>query len=211
MADDIKAYTASKAMPPWKPVNHGMFFGERHLTQEEIDLLAKWADAGAPLGDASKVPTPPQFKDDWQLGKPDLELAMPEFDVDAAGPDEYRCFVLDPKFTEDRYIQAVEFRPGNARIVHHVMTYIDAFGFAQGGEANDGKPGFPSRGTGPRLLPRGRPRRLGAGHAAVATCPKGPRRLVPAGAKIVMEVHYHKNGKARRDRTRLGLHFAKSR
>jgi len=208
-ADNIKHVTASHAMPPWKPVNQGMFLGERHLSAEEIELLAKWADAGAPLGDPARVPPPPAFNDGWQLGKPDLELVMPEFEVAASGPDEYRCFVLDPRLAEDRYVQAVEFRPGNARIVHHIMTYIDAFGFAAGRASDDGRPGFPSRGTGPGFFPAGDLGGWGPGMQPYPL-PDGTARLLPRGSKIVMEVHYHKSGKPERDQTRIGLHFAKS-
>ncbi len=207
-AESIKTYTESKAMPPWKPVNRGMFHGERGLSKEEIEVLAKWADAGAPLGDKAKVPAPPKFSNDWALGKPDLILAAEEYQVEAEGSDDYRCFILDPKLDEDKFVQAVEFRPGNARIVHHVMTYIDVFGFAKDRSGNDGKPGFPSRGTGPGFFPAGDLGGWGPGMQPVAL-PAGTARFLPKKAKIVMEVHYHKNGRREKDMTMIGLYFAK--
>src|SRR5262249_28272450 len=155
-AANIKNFTQSRAMPPWKPDNHGLFRGERTLSQVDIDALAQWADSGAPLGDPAQVPPPPKFPDGWVLGEPRLLLGLKdEYVIEGVGVDEYRCFVLDPKLTEDRYVQAVEFRPGNPTIVHHVMTYIDALGFATGKQNKDGKQGFPSEGTGPGFFPAG--------------------------------------------------------
>jgi mono/diheme cytochrome c family protein len=206
---NVKQYTRSRAMPPWKPANLGAFRGERRLSDAEIDLLGRWADAGAPLGDPAQAPPPPVFADTWQLGTPDLVLGMTEdYLIDEHGTDEYRCFVLDPKLTEDRYVQAVEFRPGNPRIVHHVMTYIDAFGVAAGKEGKDGKPGFASRGTGPGFFPAGD---LGGWGPGMQPCPldDGTARHLPKIAKVVMEVHYHKNGRPEKDRTQIGLYFAK--
>ncbi|HZT80115.1 MAG TPA: redoxin domain-containing protein, partial [Gemmataceae bacterium] len=207
-ATNIKAYTQSGAMPPWKPVNRGTFHGERWLPQEEIDLLARWADAGAPLGDPARVPPPPKFPDGWRLGQPDLVLEADEYEVAAEGSDEYRCFVLDPKLTRNRHVTAVEFLPGNPRIVHHAMTYIDLTGASVKLLGKDGKPGYSSRGTGPGFVPLGDLGGWGPGGMPIQW-PEGMGRLLPRGSRIVLEVHYHKSGKPEKDRTRLGLHFAR--
>ena len=209
-AANIKYYTQSRAMPPWKPDNHRMFRGERSLSQSEIETLAQWVNAGAPLGDSAQLPPPPKFTEGWALGTPDLVLGIEdEYVIEGTGNDEYRCFVLDPKLKEDRFVQAVEFRPGNPKIVHHVMTYIDAFGFAAGKENKDGKQGFASIGTGPGFFPAGD---LGGWGPGMQPWPldEGTARFLPRGAKIVMEVHYHKNGQRETDRTQIGLQFSKT-
>jgi mono/diheme cytochrome c family protein len=208
-ARNIKAVVTDRRMPPWKPANHGTFRDERWLADADIDLLAKWVDAGAPLGDPAKVPPPPTFADGWQLGTPDLVLQAPEYEVGAEGSDEYRCFVLDPKLTEDRHVRAVEFRPGNGRVVHHVMTYIDTSGVSTWRQAVSRKPGYSTDGTGPGIKPAGDLGGWGPGDQPFAL-PDGTARLLPAGSMIVLEVHYHKDGKPEKDRTTLALHFAKA-
>ncbi len=208
-ARDAKRYVLAGAMPPWKPANDGQFRGERRLSKEEIDALSAWADAGAPPGDLAAAPPPPKFPEGWMLGDPDLVLEAPgDWDVDPEGADEYRCFVLDPKLTEDRYVRAVEFRPGNARIVHHVMTYIDAKGDAVKFDESDPKLGYSSSGTGPGFMPLGD---LGGWGPGMQPTPleDGTGYFLPKGARIVMEVHYHRNGRKEKDRTKIGLHFAK--
>jgi hypothetical protein len=207
-ARNIKAVVTDRRMPPWKPANHGTFRDERWLTDGEIDLLSKWVDAGAPLGDPAKVPPPPAFADGWQLGTPDVVLQAPEYEVDAEGSDEYRCFVLDPNQSEDRHVRAVEFKPGNGRVVHHVMTYVDTSGVATFRQAVSRKPGYSTDGTGPGIKPFGDLGGWGPGDQPFAL-PDGTARLLPAGSRIVMEVHYHKTGKPEKDRTTLALHFAK--
>lgn len=204
----IDQQVAARRMPPWKPANLGTFHGERHLAQADVDLVHRWVEAGAPQGDSARVPPPPVFKADWMLGQPDVVLTGETYDVGPKGDDEYRCFVLDPKLTEDRWVRAVEFSPGNPQIVHHVMTYIDTTGFAEKRLKEDGKPGFASRGTGPGFFPAGDLGGWGPGMQPTPL-PDGMGRLLPKGAKIVMEVHYHKNGRDEQDQTKIGMHYAK--
>lgn len=208
-ARDIKRWTAAKSMPPWKPANHGAFRGERVLTDEEIALVGKWADAGAPEGDARKRPPAPEFRDDWLLGPPDEVLTAPEHEVEAAGADEYRCFVLPTAYDEDRWVSAVEVRPGNLRVVHHVIVYVDTSGASDRLDDRDEKPGYRSDGTGPGFIPVGEMSGWAPGNMPYAL-PEGVARLLPKGARLVVEVHYHKNGRIEKDRTSVGLHFAKS-
>ncbi|HAV64069.1 MAG TPA: hypothetical protein DCY13_17095, partial [Verrucomicrobiales bacterium] len=95
-AKQIAEVTASRYMPPWLPApgfNH--FQEERRLSDEQISLIARWAEAGAPLGDEAKVPPPPEFADEWMRGTPDLVVRMEEpYELPADGPDVYRNFVI---------------------------------------------------------------------------------------------------------------------
>jgi peroxiredoxin len=205
---DIKRAAVAKSMPPWLPSNHGAFRDERWLTDAEIQTLARWSETGAPLGDRAKIPAPPAFKEGWVFGEPDLVLTGPEYDVPASGPDEYRCFVLPTDLPEDRWVSAVEVRPSNMRVVHHIIAYVDTTGLAEKLDAGDPKPGYQSQGTGPGFLPSGEM----SGWAPGVTpyqLPEGVGRLLRKGARIVLEVHYHKSGRVEKDRATIGLHFSK--
>ncbi len=208
---NIARVSQARTMPPWKPVNEGMFRGERRLTKDEIDVLTRWAAAGAPMGDPAKVPPATQFPVGWPLGQPDLILEPDQdYELEPSDSDEYRCFVLDPKLTEDRYVAAVDFRAGNARVVHHAVMYVDHKRLSLVLDEQDPKLGFSSKGTGPTMFdPLGD---LGGGWIpgmSPTVLPDGTGYLVPRGSRIVMEIHYHKNGRREKDRSTVGLYFAK--
>ncbi len=114
-------------MPPWKAEpGFGSFHDERRLKDADIDKIAAWAEAGAPEGNAKDLRPSPRFPEGWQLGTPDLVLKVPEpFDVPAEGQDIYRCFVIPIPIDEDKTVAAFEFRPGNRRVVHHALLYLD--------------------------------------------------------------------------------------
>ncbi|MCI0341855.1 MAG: redoxin domain-containing protein [Planctomycetales bacterium] len=208
-ARDIRRATASRSMPPWKPANLGDFHGERRLPDGEIETIARWVAGGAPLGDAGAVPPPRKFPEGWMIGEPDVVLTAPEYDVPARGPDEYRCFPLETSLPEDAWVSAVEVRPGNLRVVHHVIAYVDTSGISALRDGADPAPGYRSQGTGPGFQPSGEMSGWAPGVMPVRL-PEGVGRLLPKGARIVLEVHYHKNGRPEKDHTSIGLHLAKA-
>ncbi len=212
-AADIKKYTQNQQMPPWKPSEgYGAFRDvQAHvLSDQQRTTLAKWVDAGAPLGDAKQTPPPAKFTQGWKLGEPDAIL-MPDkpYHVAASGEDVYRNFIVKTNFPEDRYISAVEIRVGNSAVVHHVINYVDAMHQADKleGKDNDGQPGF--TGTGPGFLPSGFLSGWAPGNDPYFQ-PDGVAWKLPKGASIVMQVHYHKDGKPETDLTKVGLHFART-
>jgi len=82
-------------------------------------------DGGAKEGDAKDLPPAPQFFEGWAIGKPDAIISMPEeYALEAEGPDEYQYFDVPTNFKEDRYVQLAEARPGNRKIVHHIIAFI---------------------------------------------------------------------------------------
>jgi hypothetical protein len=209
-ARHLKQVTADRRMPPWKPEpGYGDFKDERRLTNGEIALIAKWADGGASEGDPAELPPLPKFPDGWRLGEPDAVFQMPQpFEVPATGPDVYRCFVIPTKFTEDRWVVGIEYRPGNRRVVHHANTFIDTgTGQARKLEGKDGKPGYASFGA-PGAPVRGV---LGgwAPGASPLTMPAGIGRKVPRGSDLILMIHYHPTGKPETDQTSFALYFAK--
>ena len=128
-ADDIKTYTQKHQMPPWKPVTGPAFRDDRKMSDKDVATLAAWVEGGTPEGDAKDAPAPREFTQGWQLGKPDLVLTVPdEFQLGASGRDVFRVFVLPTALTEDKLVTAIEVRPGNKRIVHHALTFLDNAG-----------------------------------------------------------------------------------
>ncbi|MBT7866019.1 MAG: hypothetical protein HN763_06630, partial [Opitutales bacterium] len=114
-------------MPPWHARSKDYEFqGHRGLSEKEIALIGEWVDSGMAEGDLSKVPALPKFTEGWQLGVPDLVISMKDgYPLYAEGPDIYRNFVIPLDLDEDRWIQAIEFRPGKRSIVHHSLFYYD--------------------------------------------------------------------------------------
>ena len=125
-ARSIKEKVATKQMPPWHADSHyGEFSNDRRLSQSQIDAVTSWVDQGAKEGDPKDLPPAPKFVDGWTIGKPDVVLQMPEeFTLEASGPDEYQYFEIPTNFKEDVYVQLAEARPGNRKIVHHIIAFV---------------------------------------------------------------------------------------
>src|SRR5215471_11331701 len=126
-AKSIREKVASREMPPWgADPGHGEFSNDTRLKQSEIDTIVSWVDGGAKEGDPKDLPPAPDFSDAWRIGKPDVTLTMPEeFTLDSRGADDYIYFRVPTNFTEDKWVQTAEFRPGNKRIVHHAVVFIE--------------------------------------------------------------------------------------
>jgi mono/diheme cytochrome c family protein len=125
-AKSIREKVANREMPPWHADPHtGEWANDRRLKQQEIDAITAWIDSGAKEGDARDLPATPQFAEGWTIGKPDVVIEMPEeFTLAGSGPDEYQYFDAPTNFTEDKYVQMAEARPGNRRVVHHVIAFV---------------------------------------------------------------------------------------
>jgi len=212
-AFDIASVVDSRTMPPWKadPDFGPQLKHDPSLTRAEIDLLRDWAEANAPKGESvsrTALAAETTEGDGWLLGEPDITLEMAEeFTIPASGPDLYRCFVLPSNLSHDVYVSAIEFLPGNRRVVHHMMAFIDIRGGARKRDAADPGPGYASY-SGAGVVVDGELGGYAAG-SQVVHLPEGVGRLVPRGADIVLQVHYHPTGKVERDRSRLGLHLSR--
>jgi peroxiredoxin len=227
-ADDIKDYTQKRLMPPWKPTAGPGFHNERRLADAEIATLAAWVEGGQPEGDPKDAPAPRSFPVGWQLGTPDLVLtASEDFTLGPTGNDLFRCFVLPTNLKEDVHVAAIEVRPSNPRVVHHVLNFIDTTGQGRKLElAEQTKKPAPSAGPHARAAQSG-DRGLGYTVAmGVGFVPQGglsgwapgsmPRYLpdgvafpLPKNSDVIMQIHFHRNGRVERDRTQIGLYFAK--
>jgi len=223
-AEDIRDYTADRRMPPWKPVGGLPFRNERRMTEAEIATLADWVAGGTVEGKSNDAPPARVFADGWQLGKPDLVLTMSEFELAATGGDHFRCFVLPSGLTEDRHITAMEVRPGNPRIVHHAVILLDpglrGRALEEAQTARDERRKAADRGAGyvsPMALEL-LPSSLFGSWPIVGVwtpgfvpghLPEGTGYHVPKGSDLVMQLHYHRSGRVEKDRTSIGLYFAK--
>ena len=125
-AKAIKEKVISRQMPPWHADPHvGQWANDPRLTQTQINTISAWVDGGAIEGDPKDLPPAPQFVDGWAMGKPDVVIQMPEeYTVEASGPDEYQYFDVATNFKEDKYVQMAEARPGNRKVVHHIIAFV---------------------------------------------------------------------------------------
>ena len=141
-AQTIKYVTGTRYMPPWKPdPRYRHYLDENTLTDAEIAKIAAWVDAGAPQGNPALAPPVPSYPSGSQLGTPDLVIPMAQaYTHQGNGQDMYRIFVLPVNLPADRDIAAIEFRPGNKRIVHHCIIGLDTTRRAQALDAAD--PGY---------------------------------------------------------------------
>ncbi len=208
VAPMIAQVTRQRLMPPWppRPDTQHPLIGERWLRDEEIDRLARWAAAGCPPGDVADLPPAPQFAKGWQLGVPDLVVRMAEpFTVPATGPDVFRNFVIPLDLPEDKVVAAIEFHPGDRRVVHHAVLFLDESAKARQLDAADPSPGYEGFG-GPGFLPSGALGGWSAGNTP-RRLPGGRGRFLRRGSDLVVQVHYHPDGVERVDRSEIGLFF----
>ena len=186
-------------MPPWfaapqpadeeTPLNSLHWSNDRSLSELEKKDIFAWLMAGAPEGDPADAPLPKSFPDGWLIGKPDAVFEFPEpLPVKATGIMPYKYVTVETHLPEDKWVQAIEIRPGKIDVVHHVIVSV----------------------KGDTDKSRGR-NDLWAGYApgnSTYVYPKGYARLLPKGATLRFQMHYTPNGTATEDNTRLGLIFA---
>ena len=207
-AKSIRQAVLTKKMPPWfADESVGHFRNDRRLNQDEIDALVKWVDDGAAEGNPKDAPAPRKFDEGWAIGKPDTVLEMPvAYDVPAQGVIDYQ-WILIPAFKEDKWVQAFEVRPGNRAVVHHVAAFWRRAGSKWMADAPAGvaiaKPSSaPETGAADGIIAEYVP------GIPPLVLPKGYALFLPAGADIMLQVHYTPNGKATQDKSKVGFIFA---
>ena len=186
----IQYVTEIKYMPPWKPDrSYSNFVGESGLTDEEIQLIADWVNAGVPQGNPDLEPPIPDFPSGSQLGTPDLVLTMEEsYLIEGNNQDDYRVFVLPTGLSEDKEIAAVEFRPGNTRAVHHALIGIDTEGAGAALDAQTPEYGYESFGDF-GVPVQGNFNGYTPGIQTVLF-PEGIGTTLPAASDLLIQVHY---------------------
>lgn len=192
----IQEVVNQNRMPPWHAdENYGEFSNDCRLSSKEKALINTWIEHGAPEGDPAELPEPREFVEGWQIGEPDAVYYMREepFQVPANGLLEYEYFIVDPGFTEDRWLRACECRPGNRSVVHHINVFIlppeldDTF-------LRDQLTNRLLKGYAPGFRPE--------------PFPEGMASRVRAGSRFVFQLHYTPVGTPQVDRSYMGVLFA---
>lgn len=188
-AKSIAKNVAARDMPPWKAdPNHGVFSNDIGLTEAEIATIVDWVNAGAPSGQLSDMPELPIFTEGWRNGEPDYIIELDAIDVPAEGEDFFPNIDVRLDLPEDKWIRAVEIRPGNRKVLHHLVAFLGS--------------GASSATTIPDFLA------VWAVGTPPAVYPEGMGRKVSKDAGLRMNMHYHTYGEAATDQTRIGLYFA---
>ena len=210
----IQEAVALDRMPPWfADPRYGEWTNEHLLTADEKRTVVDWAESGAARGNPEAAPEPLAFVDGWNIGEPDLVLELPEaYRVPAEGTIDYQYVVLPTDFKEDKWIKAAEVRPDKREVVHHVLAYVRPKGSAWLEGAVPGKIFVPrGRRNANRREAGNRSREVLVGFAPgrrpTSWAGTDYGKLLPAGADIVLQMHYTANGEEVFDRSRVGLTF----
>ena len=196
-AEMIGEVVAEQRMPPWHAdPRHGKFANDPRLGEDEKSSIAVWVAAGAPRGDVNELPEPPKFAEGWMIPQPDEIIYMQKsFDVPAEGTVPYQSFIVDPGWHEDKWVAAMEPRPGNPAVVHHIVMYV-----------------VPPRGVSKYFsadLPKTELDWFASFSPGLRppVLPQGTARFIPAGSKLLFQLHYTPNGTKQSDRSFVGIQF----
>ena len=205
-ARSIKERVTKREMPPWhidQTVGIKEYKDDPSLSDAEVQTVARWVDGGAPMGNASDLPKMPTFAsdDEWSIGKPDLIVSAPTYNVKANMADWFGSFYVDSGLNEDRWIKAIEVKPGDKRVVHHTIVYSlqddeEELKMYVPERENDGF----NRAAGTRLI------EYAIGNLG-DVYDEGTARLVKAGAKLHFSAHYHAIAEDVTEQTRVGIVF----
>jgi peroxiredoxin len=198
-AQMIREVVSEQRMPPWHAdPKHGKFANDRRLSAAEQAKLLAWIDAGCPEGNKNDLPAARKFATGWTIGEPDVvftfkdAITVPAKSVKGVLP--YRYVLIQTNYEEDKWIQAVEARPGNHAVVHHIIVYVAK------GKQREKSPGD---GIGSGLLVAYAPGDLGS------VFPAGTAKKLPKGATLAFQMHYTPTGTEQTDKSAIGLIFAK--
>jgi hypothetical protein len=219
----IKREVVARRMPPWgADRKYGKFKNDWSLSLAQVDAIAAWVDAGAPMGDAKDLPPAPIFSDGgWDRGLPDAVIEIPEQQLPAGGTIDSPSFIVPNPFAKDVWIQGSQVLPGNRQVVHHVSPHIVKLPAGavikedQKAYWSDGRPlrrsEFPVYAAIGEAIPDRDAAKLGAylPGRGLEWYPEGTARRLPKDAYVELNVHYQPSGKRETDRTRLGLYLAK--
>ena len=220
----IKNKVVSREMPPWgaDPAHSLKMRNDRSLSPAQIDTIVAWVDGGAPKGSDADLPPLPKFAEGWTFGRePDAILEMPvDFAIPAEGELGVQMFYSKVPWSEDKFAETLEIRPGNRAVVHHAGVFV--VDIPEGATIVNGRLVMPD---GKASTDRG----AGAAGRADDTALPGANKLlswvpgrgvdshradigkrIPAGKYINWQIHYNPIGKATTDRTRLGIWFNKA-
>lgn len=200
----IRKVVDKGTMPPWfatAPASgeHSIWSNDRSLPAEDKADLLRWLQGDLAAGDPADAPLPRKFDSNWQIGKPDAVVKFPQaVPIKAEGTMPYQMIVVNTDFDEDKWVQAVEVKPSNREVVHHVIVSVlqpGMSGFERGRDGDGVRTGFFA---------------IYVPGNSQSVFPVGFGKKLPKGSRILFQMHYTPNGKATQDQTELGLIFAKT-
>ena len=202
----VKAKVVAREMPPWGADSSVRAYrNDASLSENEIETIVAWVDGGAPQGQQADLPEVPEFAEGWSIGEPDLVFTMLEpFEVPADGTVPYSYVTVPTNLQDDTWISAHEFRPGDRRVLHHVIAQV---------LEDDGQPA-----SAQVSLRRDRSRRRAQGARIGGYVPNrlgtvyedGVAVKLPAGADIEAQMHYTTIGEPTFDQSSWGVVLAKT-
>ena len=200
----IKQKVATRQMPPWgADPTVAKYSNDVSLDQAEIDTIAAWVDGGSLEGDRRELPKAPMFAEGWSIGKPDYIFTMQKpFTVPADGTVPYVYISIPTNLTQDIWIRAVELKPTDRRVVHHIISNL---------VEGDGTTPDPE----PKLTRDPKRKEIGGGLGGLVPgrlygeFEEGVARKIPAGTNIVLQMHYTTIGQVVTDQTEIGVMLAK--
>jgi Ca2+-binding EF-hand superfamily protein/mono/diheme cytochrome c family protein len=196
----IRRVVNEGSMPPWfaaidKDADKNPWANDCSLSAKDKADLFAWIDSkDRPLGDAAEAPAKRRYPAEWSIGKPDLVVQLSKaYDIKADGFMPYANDIVETELKEDRWVSAYEILPSQRDVVHHVIVRVHEKG-SEVRKADEGREGYwaiyvPGNGA--------------------CVYPEGFARKIPAGAKVSFQIHYTPSGKAKKERLKMGLVFAK--
>jgi Ca2+-binding EF-hand superfamily protein/mono/diheme cytochrome c family protein len=197
----IRRVVGEGSMPPWfaavdKDADKNPWANDCSLSAKDKADLFAWIDSkDRPLGDAAEAPAKRRYPAEWSIGKPDLVVQLSKaHDIKADGFMPYATDIVETELKEDRWVSAYEIIPSERDVVHHVIVRVHEKG-SEVRKADEGREGYwaiyvPGNGA--------------------CVYPEGFARKIPAGAKVNFQIHYTPSGKAKKERLKMGLIFAKT-
>lgn len=196
----VREVIMNKRMPPMQVDPAYAATPSAHfLSAEKRQKIMHWMQAGAPRGEGAQDPleqVPLEKTFEWQLGEPDFAIDTPKNVIPAVGILDYMYQELELSFTEDKWVRAVQFAPGEERVIHNLSAFIvppEEDFWAQERQALTSERRF-----------------LGSfvpGENPATVFPEGTGVLIPAGHKLALQFHYYSHGRVLEDITTVGLYF----
>ena len=181
-------------MPPWHADPHfGKFANDRSLNAAETHTLLNWIGQGCPRGEGEDPLLAEMPKvSEWTLGKPDYVVPIPkEQNIPATGTLKYIYQDSDFAMPEDGWVRAAVCRPGNPKVVHHIIVRVI---YPKGY-----KDAPPEAYLFTTWVPG-----LGA-----TEFPPDTGVFLPKGSRFNFELHYTTMGEATTDQSEIGLYLSK--
>jgi hypothetical protein len=204
----IKARVAARTMPPWhidRTVGVQKFKNDRSLTDQELDIVLRWVNAGAPKGDARDMPPPVQWpsEEKWNFaelfgGPPDLILKSPAYTQRSTAQDAWYKPVVSTGLTEPRWVRAIEIRPGTPKgrkVTHHALARLIQ------DEKSDEFKALADEDAIPGLFME-----WAVGKQGEIMRPNSGKLMLP-GSKIVFDIHYSAANEDVTDQVELGIYL----